>query len=355
MKSKVISFLMAFFVLTSTVFCASVATKQANVYFISTGNSDSILIADGGKFALIDGADNDDESMLVNYLSNHGVKDLEYLILTHPDADHCGGLDAVVRNFSIKNVFVGNGSADSKTYTDFINACMNKNLQPSVPLADKTFTLGNGSFKFYNQKANYDDVNDDSLVSLYTIGNNKFLFMGDASKNVESTLSIGKVDVLKVGHHGSKTASSDAFIKAVAPKYAVITCGKNNKYGHPHQETLNTLSKNKVTTYRTDLNGTVVATSDGSSVTFKVSGVAAPQSSVNKTTSKTTNKVTSNTTSTKTAVTNTNNTKSSTVYVTKTGKKYHKDGCSSLSKSKIPISKDEAEKEGYTPCNKCNP
>lgn len=166
----------------------------------------------------------------------------------------------MVKNFTIKNVFVGNGDADTKTYKGFIQSCMDKKLTPSIPLADKEFTLGNGTFKFYNQTAQYDDVNDNSLVALYTNGSNKFLFTGDSGQEVEAKLplkDIGKVDVLKVGHHESSTSSSEDFIKAIAPKYAVICCGKDNKHGHPHKETVNTLNKYKVTTYRTDLNGDV--------------------------------------------------------------------------------------------------
>lgn len=326
-------------------------TKTTDIHFISTGNSDSILICDNGKFALIDGADNDDEQYLVKYLNNRGVKELEYLILTHPDADHCGGLDSVVKNFSIKQVFVGNGDADTKTYKDFINSCMNKQLQPSVPMPDATFKLGNGSFKFFNQTSQRDSVNDNSLVALYTIGSNKFLFMGDSGKEVEADLpldQIGKVDVLKVGHHGSKSSSSDSFIKAVSPKNAVICCGTNNKYGHPHQETLNILSKYGVTVYRTDA-GTVVASSDGNNISLKTTyssnqAIKGQNNSEKTTVSKKTD-----------STIDTSDKKSKTVYITKTGKKYHKDGCSSLSKSKIAIDKDEAENKGYTPCSKCNP
>ena len=349
MKNKILSFLVVIMLVTSTVFGSTTnitktEVKPIDVHFISTGNSDSILISDNNKYALIDGADNDDEDVLVDYLKKQGVKELEYLILTHPDADHCGGLDAVVKNFKINNVFVGNGSSDTKTYKDFIDACMNKKLQPSVPLADKEFKLGNGILKFYNQKANSKDVNNNSLVALYTNGNNKFLFTGDAGVEVEKSLplnEIGKVDVLKVGHHGSKTSTSDAFVKAISPKYAVICCGKDNKYGHPHKETTETLNKYKVTTYRTDLNGTVIVTSDQKNISVMYTPNKATQNQQNSSSS--TSKIAPTTSS------------SQTVYTTKTGKKYHRSGCASLSKSKIKTTKADAKKEGYTACSKCNP
>ena len=360
-KNKILKLLLIFILslLTSINLIAATATtpkqtiKSVDVHFISTGNSDCILISDNGHYAMIDGADNDDEQLLVDYLNNLKIKQLDYLILTHPDADHSGGLDAVVKNFNIKNVFVGNGDADTKTYKSFIQACMDKKLTPSVPLADKTFTLGNGTFKFYNQTAQYDDVNDNSLVALYTNGSNKFLFTGDSGQEVEAKLplkDIGKVDVLKVGHHGSSTSSSEDFIKAIAPKYAVICCGKDNKYGHPHKETVNTLNKYKVTTYRTDLNGTVVITSDGKNISVKTT---TPTNTTDKANTSTTNKATN--TTVKQQTTSTTQPVTQTVYITKTGKKYHKDGCSSLSKSKIPISLSDAKARGYGACSKCNP
>lgn len=353
MKNKFISVFTVLLLVIATITGVPIKaeTKTTDVHFISTGNSDSILISDNGKFALIDGADNDDEQYLVNYLNNRGVKQLEYLILTHPDADHAGGLDAVVKNFTIKNAFVGNGNADTKTYKDFVQACIDKKLQPSVPLQDKTFTLGNGSFQFFNQTSQRDNANNNSLVALYTIGSNKFLFMGDSGKEVEADLpldKIGKVDVLKVGHHGSKSSSSGSFIKAVSPKNAVICCGTDNKYGHPHQETLNTLSKYGVTVYRTD-SGTVVVSSNGNNISVKTTD-SSNQTAKSK--SKTEESITSNKSY---STIDTSSKKSKTVYITKTGKKYHSDGCQYLKKSKISIDKDEAENKGYTPCSKCNP
>lgn len=360
-RNKIVSLLLTLILLSFTTINILASTTQpttskqtikpVDIHYISTGNSDCILICDNGKYAMIDGADNDDEQFLVDYLNKLEIKQLEYLILTHPDADHSGGLDAIVKNFKVNQVFVGNGKADTKTYKSFIQACMDKKLQPSVPLADKTFTLGNGSFQFFNQKAQYDDVNDHSLVALYVNGSNKFLFTGDSGKEVEATLplkDIGKIDVLKVGHHGSSTSSSDAFIKAIAPKYAVICCGKDNKYGHPHKETTGILNKYKATTYRTDINGTVKVTSDGKNITIATE---------NKATDKAVNSPTNNTTTANTKdkkqETSTTQPITTTVYVTKTGEKYHKDGCSSLSKSKIPISIDDAKAQGYEPCSKC--
>lgn len=256
---KLFMFLFVFSLIS--INCFSKEYEKNDIHFIATGNSDSILICNNGEYALIDGGDNNDEKMLVNYLKEQGIKELKYLILTHPDADHCGGLDAIVKNFSIKTVFVGNGDSDTKTYKDFINSCMNKKLQPSIPLANKEFTLGNGILTFFNQETNCKDSNDNSLITLYKTNNKKSLFMGDAGFKIENKLpleKIGKIDILKVGHHGSKYATSESFINNIKPRYAIICCGKNNQYGHPHKETIDVLKKYKVNTLRTDINNTII-------------------------------------------------------------------------------------------------
>ena len=327
------------------------------VHFISTGNSDAILIKDNEKNMLIDGAENNDEKSLVGYLNSEGIKKLDYVVLTHPDADHCGGLDAIINNFSIGQIFIGNGDADTQTYKDFVQAAMDKNLKPSVPLPDQEFALGCGSFKFFNQTSKKDNANDNSLVALYTIGNNKFLFTGDSGQEVEAELpldQIGKVDVLKVGHHGSKTSSSDEFIQSISPRYSVICCGKDNKYGHPHKETLDTLGQYQSNVYRTDMNGNIIFTSDGKLInvnTKKVNSlvnedVINPNADIVQEAKKDIENGT---------VVNPTDDKSATVYVTNTGSKYHRGSCSSLRKSKISIGIDTAKAQGYEACKKCNP
>lgn len=239
-----------------------VENVESEIHFINTGNSDAILIKQGDKSALIDGGDRDDDNQVVSYLKQQGVTELEYVFATHPHADHIGGLDAVVNAITIKNVYVSNGDADTQVYSDFINSMANKGLNPSVPLLNSEFELGASKFKVLSV-ANESDPNNNSLVLEYTNGDDKVLLMGDAESNIESRINVSDVDLLKVGHHGSDSSSNPSFIDKVNPKYAVITVGENNKYGHPHKETMDTLENRSIEVHRNDECGHVVFKSTG--------------------------------------------------------------------------------------------
>ena len=239
-----------------------IEVQESEIHFIDTGNSDSILIKQGDKAALIDGGDNDDEQRIVSYLKEQGVTELEYVFATHPHEDHIGGLDAIVDNIDIKNIYVSNGDADTKTYSDFIMAMSNKGLNPSVPILNSEFELGTSTFKVLSV-ANESEPNNNSLVLLYTNGEDKILLMGDAEKEIESRINPGDVDLLKIGHHGSNSSSSSSFISKVSPKYAVILVGENNKYGYPHIETMNTLKSQNIEVHRSDECGNIVFKSTG--------------------------------------------------------------------------------------------
>lgn len=238
---------------------------EAQLHFIDTGNSDAILIRQGGESILIDGGDNDDEETVVNYLKDIGVNELKYVIATHPDADHIGGLDAVINSIPVKNVYVSNGDANTKTYSDFINAMANKNLYPSVPLLGSEFYLGSSKFKVLSA-ANLKNPNDNSLVLEYVNGNDKILLMGDAGSDIERIINVEGIDLIKVGHHGSNTSSNINFIKKVNPQYAVITVGKNNRYGHPNKETMKTLKSENIEVHRSDECGNILFKSTGNGI-----------------------------------------------------------------------------------------
>lgn len=337
-----------------------IKVSEAEIHFIDTGNSDSILIKQGGENALIDAGDNNDEELVVSYLRNHGVSKLKYVYSTHPDADHCGGLDAVLDNIEVENVFVANGSADTKTYRDFINSVANKGLRPGVPLLGSEHKLGTSVLKVVSV-ANTNDVNNNSIVLLYTNGNDKLLFMGDAGKEIESNINVGDVDLIKIGHHGSDTSTSASFIDRISPEYAVILTGKNNKYGHPYESVMSLLQSRKIKVHRTDECGTIVFKSSGNGLSVdckegsyssgsKSTGSSSSKPSTNTNTSKPSTNTNTNTNTT--TNTNTGNTisNSNVVYWTASGKKYH--SSPSCSNMKNPMSGTIAE-SGRTPCSKC--
>lgn len=243
-----------------------VDSKEAELHFINTGNSDSILIIQDKKAALIDAGDNDDEQRVVSYIKKQGITELEYVFATHPHADHIGGLDAVVDNIKINNMFVSNGDPDTDTYRDFITSMSNKGVNPSVPLLNSKFKLGASTFKVLSV-ANKNDPNNDSIVLQYTNGNDKVLLMGDAESEIENSIKVGEVNLLKIGHHGSHSSSTKSFIDKVNPKYAVILVGKDNKYGHPHVETMELLKHKGVEVHRSDECGDIVFKSSGNGLT----------------------------------------------------------------------------------------
>jgi competence protein ComEC len=273
---KVLVSLVVVLVLAVIPLCGTTnaATKNMYVHFINVGQGDSIYIkAPNGEDILIDGG-NKDGSDVVAYLKKQKVKDIEFMIATHPDADHIGGLDEVLKAFPVKNVYAPKVSHTSQAYKDFLTAVKNKKLTIKTAQANVTLPIKGVTAKFVGPVKTYSksDTNDWSAVLRLAYGKNAFLFTGDAEFKAESDMIKAKqplkADVLKVGHHGAKTSTSTAFLNAVKPKYAVISVGKNS-YGHPTKEVLNRLKVAKVTVYRTDQKGTIVFTSNGSTLSVK--------------------------------------------------------------------------------------
>lgn len=342
-----------------------IETTDAEIHFINTGNSDAILIKQGNLSALIDGGENGDESAVVSYLRAQGVNELEYVFATHPDADHIGGLDAVINSISVKNVFVSNGDADTKTYADFINAIANKGLSPSVPLLNSEFKLGSSKFKVLSV-ANTNDPNNNSLVLLYTNGNDKVLFTGDAGQEIENSLDVGDIDLLKVGHHGSKTSTSSSFIEKIKPEYAVLLVGENNRYKHPDSEVMSILKSKNIEVHRTDECGHIVFKSSGNGLSVDCKE-GSYNDGENKESNTSSNSSTSNNSNiavvptpapepvTEPEPTPEPSTESRTVYWTPNGKSYHTTkSCSTLSRSKT-INSGTIEQSGKNdPCDRCH-
>lgn len=335
--------------------------NNVNIHFIDTGNSDAILIKEGSKNVLIDGGDNGDEETIVNYLKKENVEQINYMIATHPHADHIGGLDGVIKNFKVENLFVANGSAETKTYRDFINLAAQKNLSPSVPLENNKFMLENSYFEILNTNGG-EETNEQSLVVKFTNGNDKAIFMGDAEVETEKEI-INKVeqsDLIKVGHHGSSSSSSEFFIDKINPKYAIITAGNDNKYGHPHKETMETLEDRNITIHRNDECGDIVFKSTGNGFETEckegsfLSG-REKQGSSNKTHKEnTSNKKEYKTQSYDDQSIENDVVIDNIVYYTPKGKSYHStDKCSTLSRSKTILSGSIESSGKNDPCDAC--
>lgn len=334
-------------------------TKYGNVeiHFIDTGNSDSVLIKEGENAMLIDGGDNDDGDSIVKYLKSNNITKLDYLIATHPHADHIGGLDEVVRRIETERVYVANGDADTKTYLDFIGAVAEKGIDPSVPLGNTKYMLGNSWFEVFNINGG-NDTNNQSLVISFNNGEDKILFMGDAEKDTESEIigNLGDVDILKAGHHGSRSSSSQAFLDKVKPEYAMLMCSNGNKYGHPHIEVTSRLEDMNVEVHRSDECGNVVFISTGSGVKTECKiGSYLPGDKNSSKVENNDNNKSYEMSDTKKDITSIGTGVKGDVYWTPSGKSYHSSsGCSTLSRSKTILSGSLAESGKSDACDKCN-
>lgn len=263
---------------SATTLSPSQVNGTIQVHYIDVGQAESILIkASDGTALLIDGGNNPDGPNVVNYLKSQQVKELAAVIATHPHEDHIGGLNTVIKNFPVKAVYMPNASTTTKTFEDLVTAVTASGAKRIQAKAGVTLDVTGLTGQFLAPNGSgYEDLNNYSAVLRITFGKIIFLFTGDAEEFSENELLKSgqnlKADVLKVGHHGSSTSTSSAFLKAVSPKYAIISVGLGNDYGHPAESTLSNLSAVGVQVFRTDEDGTIVATCDGETVTFNKHG-----------------------------------------------------------------------------------
>ena len=228
-----------------------------NILFLYVGQADSTLIKLKDKVMLIDAGNNEDGMNISNFLKSEGISKIDYLVGTHADEDHIGGLDDIVNELEIGKIFMPKIGEDAKNYQNVVKAAKKKNLEIENPKIGDKFTINDANCEIMSVQNEGDySENNSSIVIQMNYGKTKYLFMGDAEKETENSRKWEKVDVLKVGHHGSNTSSSESFLEQVRPYYAVIEVGKNNSYRLPNKYTISRIEKIGAKILRTDTNKT---------------------------------------------------------------------------------------------------
>lgn len=325
---------------TATVEIADNSTFA--VHYIDVGQGDATFVVCDGASLLIDGGKPEKSNTIVAYLRKLNIDSLDYMVCTHADEDHVGGLSGALSVMGVKNIFAPETEKSTRAYQNFKNKAAEQNTEIQHPVCGSMFELGSSIAQFVGPVTeNTNEVNNTSLVLKITYGNTKFLFCGDAERDEEQDiLNAGydiSADVLKIGHHGSHNSTTYVWLREIMPKYAIISVGKDNSYGHPTEEVLSRLRDAEVKLYRTDLQGDIIATSDGNTVSI--------------TASRNENIQTNETVAEKEAT--------GAEYIgNKNSKKFHRPDCRTLPAEQNRVyfsSREEAISALFSPCNNCNP
>ena len=328
--------------------------SSLKVHFINVGQGDSSFVElPNGETILIDAGIPSQGYLVTNYIKGLGYTNIDYVVATHPHNDHIGGLPTVLESFKVSKFYMPNKEHTSNIFMTMLtavhsNGCKAVYAKSGLSVIDE----GNLKVNFVAPvSSGYSDLNNYSAVLRISYNKSSFLFTGDAEDVVESELiSSGqniKADVLKVGHHGSGYSSTSAFLKKVNPKYAIISVGKNS-YGHPNVDAMTRIAAAGAEVYRTDEVGTIIVTTDGNTYSLN-KNTSTIQSNAPPVEDDTSDNIQDDT-----KIIEESNISSVSVYVTKTGSKYHSYGCSYL-KSCIETTLSSAKSNGYEPCSRCNP
>lgn len=310
------------------------------VHFIDVGQADSALVICDGHYMLIDGGNAEDSDLVYAYLEQHGAKHLDCMVASHAHEDHIGGLSGALNYATVDTALCPVTEYNTNVFKNMVYYLGEQGKSLTVPEPGDKFSLGSAEIEILGPVKEYDGTNDTSIVLRIDYGETSFLFTGDMEKGAEADLIDSganlKADVLKAGHHGSDTSSSYQFIREVMPDYVVISVGQDNSYGHPSNEVLSRYRDAGAEVYRTDMQGHVIAASDGRTVTFRTE---------------------------KEAATSTNPTGNSALqtYVGNAGTmKFHLPDCASAQgiredKRVVFLSRLHATLQGYEPCGRCKP
>lgn len=269
---------------SSTPSATTQTSTNVTIKFIDVGQGEAILIALPEKTMLIDAGPTGSAPKIAQVLQELGRNKIDYLVATHPDEDHIGGMADVISNTQIGTIYAPNKTNNTATYRKFLTAIQNNNLQITLAEAG-TIIDQTDSYKLEilwpKKDANFPETNDYSIIIKLTVGNKMFLFTGDAPTSAILDSNPGHIDVLKVSHHGSRTGTTEQLVRKLSPTYAVVSYAVDNSYGHPMQSVLNALRKHSVEVWGTGANGTITITCDGTDIDIsgeKPGTVVAPTS-----------------------------------------------------------------------------
>ena len=307
------------------------------IHYIDVGQADCILLENEDQYMLIDGGNREDSQLVVSYLEQQGVQELDAVVCTHAHEDHVGGLPSVLAVYPTKAVYAPTKTYSSNIFDKFVYYADQQGLAITIPQPGDTLTLGNVGLTVLGPVKSYPDANNTSIVIMAEYGSTRFLFTGDMEKEAENDMLDHwgeqynwNCDVLKSGHHGSSTSSGYRLIYETDPEYIVISVGKDNSYGHPHRETIALYKDAGIPAFRTDELGHVIVTSDGSNVTLTWEKQNAQPEDVEA---------------------------ADMTYIgNKNSKKLHISSCASLPKAENQVifeDYEEAIAAGYTPCSSC--
>ncbi|MGI6663938.1 MAG: ComEC/Rec2 family competence protein [Christensenellaceae bacterium] len=335
-KNRLSLILVALFILffCSSFFLSPKIDTQGmlHVVYIDVEQGDATLIVSpNGKTMLIDTGEADMWEQVSKTLTAYGISQIDVFLCTHPHADHAGGLLQLSRRFPIKKAYLPIVPAENEQDIALQDVLQARNI-PFTFIQEYTEISFDEvcRFEIFGLSKTYKETNNYSLVSKLTYQNNTFLFTGDAEKEAEGFLIEAYGDALQaqiwqLGHHGSNTSNSEAFLQAVQPAYAVVSCGLAGSSGHPHGERLALLNENNIPLFRTDLQGNITLISDGTTIRTAITPEVPTPLTENF----------------------------SIVYKTPSGGTYHRASCDVLSESTLQISRKEATSAGLEACKKC--
>lgn len=322
--------------------------SKFEAHFLDVGQADATLIFCDDKTMLIDGGNPGDSNLIAAYLKKHNIDHLDYIICSHAHDDHVGGLPGALSVATVGKVYAPVTENDIKAYQSFKSKVISQGLTITNPSPGDSFKFGSSHVLFLGPvHENVSDLNDTSIVLKITYGDTSFLFTGDAERDEEQSILAKDFDlsatVLKVGHHGSGDSTTYPFLREIMPEYGIISVG-DNSYGHPTEEALSRLRDADVKVYRTDLQGDIIVSSNGKTVSVKA----------NKN-----QNIDTNPTVKEVIPADTDNQDNSQTYIgNKNTKKFHSPSCYSLPYEKNRVyfdSRSEAINSGYSPCGNCHP